>query len=47
MPLKVPKTTFIRDLKIPKASLILIVKIGLFKDKVKDNTILTLIINKS
>jgi hypothetical protein len=43
----VPKTTPIRDLEIPKTSPILVVQIGLFKDKVKDDTTLALAINKS
>jgi hypothetical protein len=47
MPLKVPKTTPIRDLEIPKTSLILVVKIGLSKDKVKDNTTLALAVGES
>jgi hypothetical protein len=38
MPPKVPKTTPIRDLEIPKTSPILVVRIGLSKDKVKDDT---------
>jgi hypothetical protein len=47
MPLKVPKTTSTRDLKIPKTSPILVVRIGLSKDKVKDNTTLALVISES
>ena len=47
MPPKVPKTTPIRDLEIPKTSPILVVRIGLSKDKVKDDTTLALAISKS
>jgi hypothetical protein len=47
MPLKVPKTTPTRDLEIPKTSSILVVRIGLSKDKVKDDTTLALIIGES
>jgi hypothetical protein len=43
----VPKTTSTRDLKIPKTSSILVVRIGLSKDKVKNNTTLALVISKS
>jgi hypothetical protein len=47
MPPKVPKTTPTRDLEIPKTSSILVVRIGLSKDKVKDDTTLALIISES
>jgi hypothetical protein len=47
MPPKVPKTTSIRDLEIPKTSFILVVRIGLSKNKVKDDTTLALAVNKS
>jgi hypothetical protein len=50
MPLTIIKLTPIKDLKVlkvPKTFLILIVQLGVFKDKVKNNIIITLIINKS
>jgi hypothetical protein len=40
MPPKVPKTTPTRDLEIPKTSPILVVRIGLSKDEVEDDTTL-------
>jgi hypothetical protein len=43
----VPETTPTRDLEIPKTSPILIVRIGLSKDKVKDDTTLALVIGES
>jgi hypothetical protein len=47
MPPKVPKTTPTRDLEIPKTSSILVVRIGLSKDKVKDDTTLALAVGES
>jgi hypothetical protein len=47
MPPKVPKTTPTRDLEIAKTSPILVVRIGLSKDKVKDDTTSALAVSKS
>jgi hypothetical protein len=47
MPPKVPKTTPIRDLEIPKTSFILVVRISLSKDEVKDDITLALVVGKS
>jgi hypothetical protein len=50
MPLTIIKLTPIRDLKVPKmpkTSFILVIQLDLSKDKVKDNIIITLVINKS
>jgi hypothetical protein len=43
----VPKTTPTRDLEISKTSPILVVRIGLSKDKVKDDTTSALAVSKS
>jgi hypothetical protein len=43
----VPKTTSTRDLEIPKTSPILVVRIGLSKDKVKDDITLALVVGES
>jgi hypothetical protein len=43
----VPKTTPTRDLEIAKTSPILVVRIGLSKDKVKDDTTSALAVSKS
>jgi hypothetical protein len=47
MPLSIPKSTPTRDLKMPNTSPTLVVRLDVSKDKVKDNTTLTLVINKS
>jgi hypothetical protein len=47
MPLSIPKSTPTRDLKMPNTSFTLVVQLDVSKDKVKDNTTLTLAINKS
>jgi hypothetical protein len=47
MPPKVPKTTPTRDLEISKTSPILVVRIGLSKDKVKDDITLALVVGES
>jgi hypothetical protein len=43
----VPKTTPTRDLEIPKTSPILVVRIGLSKDEVEDDTTLALVVGES
>jgi hypothetical protein len=43
----VPETTPTRDLEIPKTSPILVVRIDLFKDKVKDDITLALAVGES
>jgi hypothetical protein len=47
MPPKVPKTTSTRDLEIPETSPTLVVRIGLSKDEVKDDTTSALAISES
>jgi hypothetical protein len=47
MPPEVPKTTLTRDLEIPKTSPILVVRIGLSEDEVKDDTTLALAVGES
>jgi hypothetical protein len=47
MPPEVPKTTLTRDLEIPKTSPILVVRIGLSKDEVKDDTTSALAVGES
>jgi hypothetical protein len=47
MPLSIPKSTSIRDLEMPNTSSTLVVQLDVSKDKVKDNTTLTLAISKS
>jgi hypothetical protein len=47
MPLSVPKLTLIRDLEMPNTSPMLVIRLDISKDKVKDNITLTLAINKS
>jgi hypothetical protein len=47
MPLSVPKSTPIRDLKMPNTSSTLVMRLDVSKDKVKDDTTLTLAISES
>jgi hypothetical protein len=47
MPLSIPKSTSTRDLKMPNTSPTLVMRLDVSKDKVKDDTTLTLVISKS
>jgi hypothetical protein len=47
MPLSIPELTPTRDLEIPNTSPMSVVRLDVSKDKVKDNTTLTLAVNES